>query len=119
MKLFKNYNERSLKIERFILKNKIFCLAVIVTVGVMLAGKINQIKENVAVMKQPDVSVSEEQETDDKKVDTNINLEGPDVKDDEKHWRFYWIDLVVLVVGGGFCSIKIIQERRKTKEKLQ
>lgn len=33
-------------------------------------------------------------------------------------WRFYPIDLVVLGVGGGFCSIMIIRERRKAKEGL-
>ena len=120
MKLFPkyNYNERSQKIERFMLKNKIFCLAVVVAVGIMIAGKISQIKENVALMNQSDVSVSEEQ-SEDEKVDTSVNLEETDNKDDGKLWRFYWIDLVVLVVGGGFCTIKIIQEKRKTKEKLQ
>lgn len=33
-------------------------------------------------------------------------------------WRFYPIDLVVLGVGGGFCSIMIIRERKKAKEGL-
>ena len=123
MKLFPkyNYNERSQKIERFILKNKIFCLAVVVAVGIMIAGKISQMKENVALMNQSqsDVSVSEEQKSEDEKVDTSVNLEETDNKDDGKHWRFYWIDLVVLVVGGGFCTFKIIEEKRKKKEKLQ
>ncbi len=118
MKLFPkyNYNERSQKIERFILKNKIFCLAVIVALGIIIAG---EIKEKAALMNQSDVSVSEEQKSEDEKVDTSVNLEETDNKDDGKHWRFYWIDLVVLVVGGGFCTFKIIKEKRKTKEKLQ
>ena len=118
MKLFPkyNYNERSQKIERFILKNKIFCLAVVVAVGIMIVGGI---KEKAALMNQSDVSVSEEQKSEDEKVDTSVNLEETDNKDDGKHWRFYWIDLVVLVVGGGFCTFKIIEEKRKTKEKLQ
>ena len=37
---------------------------------------------------------------------------------EETGWRFYPIDLVVLGVGGGFCSIMIIRERRKAKEGL-
>ncbi len=37
---------------------------------------------------------------------------------EETGWRFYPIDLVVLGVGGGFCTIMIIRERRKAKEGL-
>lgn len=33
-------------------------------------------------------------------------------------WRFYPSDLVILAVGGGFCSVMIIRERRKAKEEL-
>ena len=35
-----------------------------------------------------------------------------------EHWRFYPVDLAVLVVGGGFCTIQIIRERKKAREKL-
>ena len=34
-------------------------------------------------------------------------------------WRFYWIDLWILVVGGGFCSVMIIREKRKAREQLK
>ena len=131
MKLFRKYNERSQKIERFMMKNKLFCLAIAVTIIIALAGKISDISENVKMMKQSEVSVSEEQDGEkvatgvnleneaDEKVATSGNLEETDNKDNGIHWRFYWIDLVVLVVGGGFCGIQIIRERAKTKEKLQ
>ena len=33
-------------------------------------------------------------------------------------WRFYPSDLVVLLVGGGFCTVMIIRERKKAKEGL-
>ena len=35
-----------------------------------------------------------------------------------EHWRLYPVDLAVLVVGGGFCTIMIIRERKKAREKL-
>ena len=41
-----------------------------------------------------------------------------ETKAEDTGWRFYPIDLVVLGVGGGFCSIMIIRERRKAKEGL-
>lgn len=120
MKLFKKYNERSQKIERFILKNKIFCITVLV-LAVLLAG--GKIQNKLAEERKSDTTVSEEtnENSEDKKVATSGNLEDADNKneDNETHWRFYWIDLVVLVVGGGFCTFKILQEKRKTKEKLQ
>ena len=114
MKLLKNYNERSQKIERFILKNKIFCLIIVIAVVVMIGGKIKEISE---LQNKTDISVSE-QESDEEKVDTSVNFEEADKEDDGKHWRFYWSDLIVLVAGGGFCSIQIIRERAKAKEKL-
>ena len=33
-------------------------------------------------------------------------------------WRFYPSDLVILLVGGGFCTFMMIRERRKAKEDL-
>ena len=48
----------------------------------------------------------------DNSVATSNNEEKP-------HWRFYWIDLWILGGGGGFCLIKILQEKKKAKEKLQ
>lgn len=37
---------------------------------------------------------------------------------EQESWRFYPIDLVILAVGGGFCTFKIIEERRRAKEEL-
>jgi hypothetical protein len=34
-------------------------------------------------------------------------------------WRFYFIDVIVLVVGGGFCLVMILRQRRKTREELK
>jgi predicted transglutaminase-like protease len=34
-------------------------------------------------------------------------------------WRFYFIDLVILGVGGGFCLVMILRQRKKTREELK
>ncbi|MDD5947199.1 MAG: hypothetical protein PUC41_05305 [Oscillospiraceae bacterium] len=34
------------------------------------------------------------------------------------HWRFYWIDLGILLVGGGFCTVMIIRERKKARDTI-
>lgn len=41
-----------------------------------------------------------------------------EVTQDELHWRFYPIDLWVLGVGGGFCTVMILREKRKARETL-
>lgn len=41
------------------------------------------------------------------------------VQEEEAHWRFYPIDLWVLLIGGGFCTVMIIREKRKARETLK
>lgn len=100
MKLFsKKYNERAQRIERYILKNKLFLIIAAVLV-VFLIG--SSTKNNTNKIPEETVTAAED-----------IAEENEPV-----HWRFYSIDLWILLVGGGFCSVMIIKERRKAKEKL-
>ena len=102
MKLFsKKYNERAQRIERYILKNKLFLIIATVLV-IFLIG--NSLKPDT--QKLPEKTVTETEE---------VNAES---EDEPLHWRFYSIDLWILLVGGGFCSMMIVKERRKAKEKL-
>ena len=39
--------------------------------------------------------------------------------EESAHWKFYPVDLAILAIGGGFCSIMIIRERKKAREQLQ
>ncbi len=41
------------------------------------------------------------------------------VEEEEAHWRFYPIDLWVLLIGGGFCTIMILKEKKKARETLK
>ena len=111
-----SHNERVKKVRSYIEKNKFFSVVAAIIV-VALIG--NFIINKVAEAKAKDIaasSVQEEivEETEENSADTNINQE-----EDEIHWRFYWIDLWILLGGGGFCLIKILQEKKKAREKLQ
>ena len=111
-----SHKERVKKVRSYIEKNKFFSVVAAIIV-VALIG--NFIINKVAEAKAKDIaasSVQEEivEETEENSADTNINQE-----EDEPHWRFYWIDLWILLGGGGFCLIKILQEKKKAREKLQ
>ena len=87
---------RADKVKRFMSKNWLFLMIAIIMCLYLLG---------TAVQKQ-NAEPSQEQ--------TEVTQEVQE----ETHWRFYPIDLVVLGVGGGFCSIMITRERRKAKEGL-
>jgi hypothetical protein len=45
--------------------------------------------------------------------------ETPAAEPQREIWRFYFIDVIILGAGGGFCLIMLLRERRKTKEALK
>ena len=47
---------------------------------------------------------------------TEVTQEG---QEEKTHWRFYPIDLWVLLVGGGFCTVMILKEKKKARETLK
>lgn len=96
-----SHKERAEKVRSYASKNIVFIVAaILIIIFLIVSGVSNRTQE-------PDAT---EQST--------VSTEVADTKT-EQGWRFYPIDLVVLGVGGGFCSIMIIRERRKTKEGLQ
>ena len=112
----KSHKERVEKVRSYIEKNKFFSVVAAIIV-VALIG--NFIINKVSEAKAKDMAASSVQEemiedNGNNSADTNINQE-----EDEPHWRFYWIDLWILLGGGGFCLIKILQEKKKAREKLQ
>ena len=110
-----SHSERVVKVRTYFEKNKLFSLVVviaIVIIGNSVMNGITKIKEK----DKPTSSVSEEtaENTEEDSADTNNNH-----KEETPHWRFYWIDFWILVGGGGFCVIKILQEKKKAREKLR
>ena len=94
----KNYKERLATVKNFTAKNRLFSLIAIALVSFLLGNAVmHRIGDDKS---KPIVSETEVTET------------------EPEHWRFYPVDLAVLVVGGGFCTIMIIRERKKAREKL-
>ena len=103
------HSQRVEKIKKYAAKNKFFTViaaaVILLLIGQVVFNKNDSDKKKVAENK----SISTEEDT---SVDTSINEE------DKLTWHFYWSDLFVLVGFGGFCVIKIIQEKKKAREKL-
>ena len=94
----KSYKERLANVRAFTAKNRLFSL---IAVGLVLFLLGNAVAHRIGDEKtKPIVSETEVTET------------------EPEHWRFYPVDLGVLVVGGGFCTIMILRERKKAREKL-
>ena len=97
MKRTEKQSNRADKVKRFIAKNWLFLMIAIIMCLYLLG---------TAVQKQ-NAEPSQEQ--------TEVTQEVQE----ETHWRFYPIDLWVLLVGGGFCTVMILREKRKARETLR
>lgn len=106
----KKYNERALSIERYILKNKLFFIIVLSLIVFIIYS---EIKINIESSKQTTIEITETEEKNED-VDTGINI-----SEKLPHWKFYSIDLWVLIIGVTVCTVNIIREHKKAKEKLQ
>lgn len=107
------HKQRTDKVRAFIDKNKLFTVAVIVAIFIITGNIVRDKVDNYKANRNPDTSISTSSETEDS-VDTSINQ----TEKEKPQWRFYWTDLWILVGGGGFCVFKVIQERKKAREKL-
>ena len=110
-----SHSERVAKVRAFFDKNKLFSLVVVVIAVAIIGNCVMNGINTITDKDKPTSSVSEEaaENSEGSSADTNNNQE------EEAHWRFYWIDLWILIGGGGFCVIKILQEKKKAREKLQ
>ncbi len=111
---FPTYNERLQKVKAFANANKIF-VAISIIVVILLIGNF----------------FSSDKTSDDSSIPTNETSQSSEVIEETEvaemteaesqtlQFRFYWIDLWILVIAGGFCAIMIIRERKKAKEELQ
>ena len=97
------HKERVQKIRNFTGKNKIFVITTVVAIIFLFSG--------FFFSKENNMNTSETIQ-----IETSENTEKSDQK---PQWQFYWSDLWILLSAGGFCTIMIIRERRKSKEELQ
>lgn len=112
MNLKESHNKRVQKVKNFTENNKMFSvIAVIVVIYLLFSivgSKLSDDDNN------PNETTSQSQSEMLQKSETAAVSEAAG-----DHWRFYWIDLWILVGAGGFCSVMIIRERKKAREKLQ
>ena len=105
MNIKESHRKRVEKIKNFTDKNKMFAvLAVIVSIYLLFSvvhGKSDTYENN-----PPENPTVQSEVVDDTE------------SEDGEHWRFYWIDLWILLIGGGFCTVMIIREHKKAREKL-
>ena len=106
MKLFKNHKIRVEKVKDFAGKNKVFVITMIVAAIFLFFNFVIQPHnmrqdENQAVISE------------------NVDNETEQSSNQVESWRFYFIDVIVLVAGGGFCTVMILRQRRKTREELK
>lgn len=108
------HKQRVERVRSFTEKNKVFSVIAVIVVTMLIGNfVIKTVSEYKNKKSGTDTSVTVEvNEMEEVPVDTNINEE------EKQSLRFYWIDLWILLGGGGFCVIKILQEKRKAKEKI-
>jgi Na+/H+ antiporter NhaC len=103
--LFAAHKKRVEKVKAFTGKNKIF-VAMMIFAAVFLF---------INFVIQPNNQQSENQQCESEVIvcENAVSATEPET------WRFYFIDVIVLVVGGGFCTVMILRERRRTREELK
>ena len=96
----RNYQERLASVKNFTKKNRLFSLIATILILFLLGNAvIHRIGDH---QNKPIVSETEITET-----------------EEPAHWKFYPVDLAILAIGCGFCSVMIIRERKKAREQLQ
>jgi len=100
-----SHKQRAAKVREFTDKNKVFSVIAVMIIAFLVVSSVrNKIEETKNAERSAIVAVEEDE------VDTNIN--------ERPHWKFYLSDFIILGAGGGFCCYKILQERKKAKERL-
>lgn len=106
----KSYKERLKIAKNFTKHNQLFSIIAAILMIILIANAIGNKFSN----SNQEVPTETNQET----VSSEMISDEAEQEEPLK-WRFYPIDLVILAVGGGFCGIMIIREKKKEREKLQ
>lgn len=109
------HKERVAKVKGFAEKNKLFTFIAVILCIYVSVTLISHKTNNEHISDEQPSSSQSEQINEGENVDTNINSE----KEEIPKWRFYPIDLWILLGGGGFCMIKIMQEKHRAKEEFK
>lgn len=97
------HKEHVQKIRNFTEKNKIFVIMAVIATIFLFSGFFFSKENDVKTLETTQVETAE----------------NPQKADEKPQWQFYWSDLYVLLGVGGFCTVMIVRERKKSKEELQ
>lgn len=97
----RTHKERVARVRGFVSRNKVFTVMAVIA-AVWLLG-------NFIVQKAPTNSNFSETE----------QTQSEAAEEELPEWQFYPIDFWILLIGGGFCSVMILSEKKKAKEELQ
>jgi len=101
--MLKKHQQRAEKVQHFIGKHKLFLIMAIIA-GAFLFGN---------YLAQPNVQPQTS------KYEYSDYYSNEAVVEFERElWRFYWIDVVILIAGGGFCVLMLLRERRRLRNKI-
>ena len=112
MKGSKNHKKRVEKVKEFTDKNKVFVITMLIATVFLLVNFVFVPKENPKITPVTEEAITETSEE-------TVAVVEAEIERQRETWRFYFIDVVILVAGGGFCLVMILRERRKTKEALK
>jgi hypothetical protein len=122
--MFEKHKNRVKKITEFVNRNKVFLVMVVIVAMLLYGGYFLQ-NDNTPPFIVGDCLCDEDDYEDDcdcPPVINNDNFENVEhaesVELKREGWRFYFIDVVILAAGGGFCLVMIIRERKRTKHKI-
>lgn len=109
MKFKEAHKKRVEKVTEFANQNKVFTIIAVIIAIYLLFSMVNNSIDRYNG-KSPENHTSQT-EMITEETETSETEEGNQL-------HFYWIDLWVLLGGGGFCVIMIIKEKRKVREKV-
>ncbi len=98
----RKHQERVRNVRRFVAKNKLFLVIVAILCVYLIENAVSKEHATYSTQEFP--------------VQTQVTEQ---VQQEDLHWRFYPIDLWILLIGGGFCTIMILKEKKKARETLK
>lgn len=109
MKKRTSHSERVERVQQYAGHNRVYIIGVIAVIIFLSLGFISKSKKPDAAEYRHPEGYSESSTTD---TDSNTPPEY------NPQWNFSWFDLAILGIGGGFCTVMIIRERRKARDTI-
>lgn len=113
----KKYKAHLEKAKKFTEKNKLFTVIILIVSVYLTFNIVNGIIHKNDKLSSDNAAVETVEQSEET---TSLSEEGNEDNEENEynHFRFYWVDLWILLIAGGFCVVMIIREKKKAREKL-